>query len=92
LDEAKEIASKMTGIPTDKMLISSTHSHSAAPLSAKGAEPVIVYRKLFVEGVAESIVKSACGVASRAFGAAVHPLPEEVFKSPLVSQAGKNAG
>ena len=37
LDEAKDIASKKTGIPADKMLISSTHSHSAAPLSAKGS-------------------------------------------------------
>ncbi len=29
LDEAKEMASKATGIPTERMLISSTHTHSA---------------------------------------------------------------
>src|SRR5262249_285475 len=29
LDEAKELASKATGIPTSRMLISATHTHSA---------------------------------------------------------------
>src|SRR6266550_3529078 len=29
LDQAKEIASKSTGIPTDRMMISATHTHSA---------------------------------------------------------------
>jgi hypothetical protein len=29
LDEAKEIASKSTGIPTDRIMISATHTHSA---------------------------------------------------------------
>jgi hypothetical protein len=35
LDDAKEMASKATGIPTERMLISATHTHSAA--SAMGA-------------------------------------------------------
>jgi len=57
LDEAKAIASKVTGIPVEKMLVSSTHSHSAAPLNTR-SEPAAAYRKLFVEGVADSIVQA----------------------------------
>ena len=78
LDEAKEIASKQTGIPAEKMLVSSTHSHSAAPLNTR-SDPAAAYRKLFVEGVAESIIKAHASLRPAAIGVAVHPLPEEVF-------------
>jgi len=30
LDEAKEIAAQRTGVPKNRMLVSSTHSHTAA--------------------------------------------------------------
>src|SRR6478672_2008918 len=44
LDEAKEIASKRTGIPTDKMLICSTHTHSGPPSNTKeGSAPAVAY-------------------------------------------------
>ena len=78
LDEAKAIASKQTGIPVEKMLVSSTHSHSAAPLNTR-TEPAAAYRKLFVEGVADSIVKAHAALRPAAVGAASHPLPDEVF-------------
>ncbi len=78
LDEAKEIASKQTGIPVEKMLVSSTHSHSAAPLNTR-SEPAAAYRKLFVEGVADSIIKAHAALRPAAVGSAVHPLAEEVF-------------
>ncbi len=78
LDEAKAIASKQTGIPEDKMLVSSTHSHTAAPLNTR-TEPAAAYRKLFIEGVAESIVKAHAALRPAAVGAASHPLPDEVF-------------
>jgi hypothetical protein len=78
LDEAKAIASKATGIPVEKMLVSSTHSHSAAPLNTR-TEPAAAYRKLFVEGVADSIVKAHAALRPAAVGAASHPLAEEVF-------------
>lgn len=89
LDEAKDIASKRTGIPTDRMLISSTHSHSAAPLSDKGAAPVIAYRKVFVEGVAESIIRAHTALRPAAMGAAAHPLPDEVFNRRWYLKPGK---
>ena len=88
LDEAKEIASKQTGIPTEKMLISSTHSHSAAPLNTR-SEPAAAYRKLFVEGVADSIIKAHEALRPAAIGAASHPLPEEVFNRRWYLKPGK---
>jgi len=40
MDEAKAIASKRTGIPASRILISATHTHSAPPSrAAKGNRP-----------------------------------------------------
>ena len=88
LDEAKDIASKQTGIPVEKMLVSSTHSHSAAPLNTRGA-PATAYRKLFVEGVADSIVKAYAALRPAAIGAAAHALPDEVFNRRWYLKPGK---
>ena len=88
LDEAKAIASKQTGIPVEKMLVSSTHSHSAAPLNTR-TEPAAAYRKLFVEGVADSIVKAHAALRPAAVGAASHPLPDEVFNRRWFLKPGK---
>jgi len=88
LDEAKAIASKATGIPVEKMLVSSTHSHSAAPLNTR-TEPAAAYRKLFVEGVADSIVQAHAALRPAAVGAASHPLPDEVFNRRWFLKPGK---
>ncbi len=78
LDEAKAIAAAKTGMPVDRMLISSTHTHSGPPLTTS-SPPAAAYRKLFVEGVAESIILAHAALKPAAIGAAAHPLPEEVF-------------
>src|SRR5690349_8162925 len=39
LNEAKEIAAKKTGMSIDKMLISSTHTHTGPPSNAKEGGP-----------------------------------------------------
>lgn len=83
LDEAKDIASKSTGIPTDKMLISSTHTHSGARTGTPG------YRELFVKGVADSIIKAHAALRPAAIGAAAHPLPDEVFNRRWYLKPGK---
>ncbi len=81
LDEAKEIAAQKTGIPKDKMLVSSTHSHTAAPLSNREGvpAPVAAYHKVFVNGLADAIVRAHAALRPAAVGSAAHPLPEEVF-------------
>jgi neutral ceramidase len=90
LDEAKAIASRSTGIPANRMLISSTHTHSGPPSNAKeGPAPAVAYRKLLVHGLAESITKANAALRPAAVGVAVHPLPEEVFNRRWYLKPGK---
>ncbi len=88
LDEAKAIAAQKTGIPVEKMLISSTHTHTGAPLNTR-SEPAAAYRKLFVEGVAEAIVQAHAALQPAAIGAGKHPLPDEVFNRRWYLKPGK---
>lgn len=79
-DEAKDIAAKRTGMAPDKMLIASTHSHTAPSSNTKtGPAPAVAYRKLLIEGIAESIVRAHAALRPALVGAAAHPLPDEVF-------------
>lgn len=91
LDEAKAIASKETGIPADKMLVCSTHTHSGPSSGTKEGGPAvgIAYRKVFISGVAESIIKAHAALQPAQFGAAAHPLPEEVFNRRWYLKEGK---
>jgi neutral ceramidase len=91
LDEAKAIAAARTGMAADKMLISSTHTHSGASAGAREGSPAaaVAYRKVFVEGVAESIVKAHAALRPAAIGAAAHPLPDEVFNRRWYLKPGK---
>ncbi len=91
LDEAKEIAAQKTGIPKNRMLVSSTHSHSAAPLSNREGlpAPVVAYHKLFVEGLADAIIRAHAELRPAAVGAAADPLPDEVFNRRWYLKPGK---
>ncbi|MEI9896577.1 MAG: hypothetical protein WDN28_22625 [Chthoniobacter sp.] len=90
LDEAKEIASRSTGIPMNHMLVSSTHSHSAAALSKRdGPAPVDAYHQIFVDGLADAIVRAHAALRPAAAGAAADPLPEEVFNRRWFLKPGK---
>lgn len=88
--EAKQIASEKTGIPVEKMLVSSTHTHSA-PSSGGGKEgsPEAAYRQRLLDGLVESIVKAHETRRPAAAGAAGHPLPEEVFNRRWHLKPGK---
>ncbi|NBR85548.1 MAG: hypothetical protein EB141_11985 [Verrucomicrobia bacterium] len=79
-DEAKDIAAKRTGMAPDKMLIASTHSHTAPSSNTKtGPAPAVAYRKLLIEGIAEAIIRAHAALRPALVGAAAHPLPDEVF-------------
>ena len=72
LDEAKKIASKKTGLRTDRMLICSTHTHSGPPSNTKaGPAPAVAYRKVLVGGLAESIVQAYSALQPASVGAAL---------------------
>ncbi len=57
LNEAKALAAAKTGMSPDKMLISSTHTHSGPSLNTR-SEAAAKYYQQFVEGMAGSIVQA----------------------------------
>jgi len=78
--EAKLLASRRCPILPERMLISSTHTHSAPPANVTaGSEQAVAYRKQLIDGVAEAIVQAHAALKPAAVGDATHPLPEEVF-------------
>jgi neutral/alkaline ceramidase-like enzyme len=91
LDEAKAIAAGKTGIAADKMLVSSTHTHSGGSIGTREDAPAaaIAYRKVIVEGIAEAIVRAHGALRPAAIGAASHPLPDEVFNRRWFLKPGK---
>lgn len=90
IEEVKKLASEETGIPTDKMLICSTHSHSC-PRSGRttGPAPEVAYNKLLMAGMVKSIVDAHAALQPAAVGAAAHPLPEEVRNRRWYLKPGK---
>lgn len=91
-DEAKAMVSKRCGIATENILVSATHSHTAPPSnSTLGPAAAIAYRKILVEGIAESIVHAHGVLRPAAIGVGVHPLPDEVFNRRWFLKPGKMA-
>lgn len=88
--EAKQIASKRTGIPVEHMLISSTHTHSAPPSDRmKGAPADVAYRDVLIQGLAQAISEAFEKQQAASLGMASHDLPEEVFNRRWFLQPGK---
>ena len=90
LEEAKSIASQQTRIPVDRMLISSTHTHSGPQSNVtEGSETEIAYRILLIDGLARSIVQAHAALQPATLGTASHPLPDEVFNRRWFLKPGK---
>lgn len=89
-DEAKAIASKQCGIAVEKILVASTHTHTGPPSNVKqGSAPVVAYRKLLVEGIADSVVRAQAALRPAGVGAAASAVPEEVFCRRWFLKPGK---
>jgi hypothetical protein len=72
IDEAKGTASKSTGIPIDRMLISATHTHSApSAMGALGTPPDPDYVELLPFRIAEGIERAVKNLAPAKIGWAV---------------------
>ncbi|NJM54625.1 MAG: hypothetical protein HC841_00665, partial [Verrucomicrobiae bacterium] len=90
LDESKRVASEKCGIPMNRMLISSTHTHSGPPSNVtKGAPAKMAYRPRLIAGIADSIVQAHAALRPASLGFASHPLPDEVFNRRWFLQPGK---
>ena len=69
LDEAKELASKATGIPTNHMLISSTHTHSApSSYGCLGTDADPKYIKFLPPQIAKGITYAQKNLAPARIG------------------------
>jgi hypothetical protein len=89
-DEARTLAAQRCGVAAEKILVASTHTHSAPVSNAvDGPPPAVACRKRLVEGIAESIVRAHQALRPAAVGAAAHPLPEEVFNRRWYLKPGK---
>lgn len=77
LDEIKEAASKATGIPTDRMLISAVHTHSApSVVGCLGTGVEESYVPVLRQGVIDSIVHAVKNLAPAKVGWTVVGDPE----------------
>ena len=80
LREAKRLASQRTQIPSERMLIAATHTHSAPAVVAISDIPVDSrYTKLLAAKIAEAVAEAASRLQPARAGWAVVPVPEEVF-------------
>jgi hypothetical protein len=89
-DEAKKIAAERCGIAPENIMIASTHTHRAPASNCKEGEPAsVAYRRVIIEGMAESIAKAHAALRPAAIGAASHPLPDEVRNRRWFLKPGK---
>jgi neutral ceramidase len=80
LDEAKRRASRATGIPTERMLISATHTHTAPAVSGVfQSDPDKDYQQYLTERIAKGIVQANANLVPARIGWGVAPNPEQVF-------------
>ncbi len=89
MDAAKEQASRATGIPVERMLISATHCHSAPSLvGALGTSVDEAYAKLLPGRIAAGIIRAHKSLAPARIGWAVGKDPKNVFCRRFLMKPG----
>jgi hypothetical protein len=89
LDEAKKKASAATGIPTDRMLISATHCHSAPTLSGVfQSEPDQRYIAFLTEKIAAGIKNADENLVPARIGFGTAQVPSQVFNRRWLVKPG----
>jgi hypothetical protein len=80
LDEAKRLANQATGIPTDRILISATHTHTAPTVTgAFQSDPDVAYQQYLTGQIAKGIQRAVANLAPAQIGWAVSQNPNQVF-------------
>jgi len=92
MDDAKQRASKETGIPVDRMLISATHCHSAPSVfGVLGSDCDEEYAKFLPGKIAEAIVAAHKNLRPARVGWAVGKDPKNVFCRRFLMKPGTAA-
>jgi hypothetical protein len=90
LDHAKDLASQKTGIRTERLLISATHTHSApAAMGGLGTPPDEEYAKYLPGRIAEGIARAAQNLAPARVGWALAQAPEYTHTRRWIFRADK---
>src|SRR6185503_13962637 len=90
IDRAKEQANQETRIPTDKMLVSATHTHSApSAMGCLGSRADTNYAVFLAARIAESIVGAAKNLAPARIGWGVVDDWEHTFNRRWIRRPDK---
>jgi neutral ceramidase len=80
MDEAKSLIFKKCGLPTDHILISATHTHTApASVVLFQSDPDEAYLRFLAERIADGVQRAINNLAPAKIGWAVVPQPDYVF-------------
>ena len=89
-DEAKRLANEATGIPTDRMFMAATHTHSApAAIGALNTPPDEKYVKFLPKRIAEGVRRAKENLAPAKVGWAVGQLPELAMSRRWIARPDK---
>lgn len=91
VEEAKEIASRETGVPKTQILVSATHTHSAAALtSAFQSDPDPEYVKTVGPNIARGIIQALKNLEPAELGWAFGSDPVHVFNRRWLVKDGES--
>ncbi|MEQ8787839.1 MAG: neutral/alkaline non-lysosomal ceramidase N-terminal domain-containing protein [Pirellulaceae bacterium] len=80
LDDAKQRASKLTGISTDHLLMAATHTHTAPPSrNSISADADKQYVEHLTRGIVSALSQATANLAPAEIGWGAVDVPEEVF-------------
>lgn len=89
-EAAKQQAAAATDIPVERMMISSTHTHSApASNVTEGSAQAKAYRPLLTDGIARSIIEAHAQLQPASLAVTKTELPDEVFNRRWYLKPGK---
>jgi neutral ceramidase len=94
LDHAKRLAQKQSGIPVDRVLISSTHTHSAATARGNGrddaSEPLDSYQTFVAQRIADGIHRAVNNLEPARIAWGSGSVPQQVFNRRWFMKPGRD--
>lgn len=88
-DEAKERASRATGIPAGRMLMSATHTHTAPAVTGVfQTEPDAAYSRFLVDKIVAGVERAAANLEPAQVGWAVVQDPTQVYCRDWIMKPG----